>query len=260
MKEVLNSTFSYTFKYPVWQTVIGFPTNILGIEVRGEGFDEVSYYLFDTDLNELSPLTLNLDDPWWSRLAAISNGNIVLQEYSGEGNPEVKRVEIFNSGKKVAENNEVQFDYIDLTNGSLVFNSRNDDKNQFIFDHHENKFIPGDDDYNQKQAEGLIFPVQYPEGTEYFNDINEFLSLKSIKPCVGAVEYLETERFILISGYERIDKFFKHKLYIFDEEGSLLKEILLEKAGKGLSKDPYFIFNGKLFVIEDKNTISIYAV
>ncbi|MCX2745807.1 hypothetical protein OO013_18130 [Mangrovivirga sp. M17] len=262
MKQAPKSTFSYTFKFPVWQTVVSSDGKSLGIEARGEGLDDVEFFQYNILTEKIYPIEVKIPDKWWLRLMFLSDEYFIFHEYKGEGNPEVSRSLIVGKdGEIIDEFENMIYFGTDSGKDKFLFTESGNEEDSILYDPKTRKLT------KERSAEEITesnyeiqFPAQYHQGTEYFDDVNEFLETKDIKSSIGAVEYLETESLILISGYNKIGKLFSHKLFIFDEEGNLLKEILLESAGKGLTKEPYFIMNGKLFVIEDKNTISTYEV
>ncbi|QCK16088.1 hypothetical protein [Mangrovivirga cuniculi] len=263
MKQAPKSTFSYTFKFPVWQTVISSDGKSLGIEARGEGLDDVDFFRYDIKNENIIPIEVKLPDKWWLRLMFLSDKYYVFHEYKGEGNPEVARsLVIGRKGEIIDEYEDMIFNGSISGSDTFVFTESGGDEDSFLYDPQSRELLKDNESFGKitGRTSEIQFPTQYHQGSEYFDDVNEFLETKNIKSSIGAVEYMETESFILISGYNKIGKLFNHKLFIFDEEGNLLKEILLESAGKGLTKEPYFVMNGKLFVIEDKNTISTYEV
>ncbi len=98
-------------------------------------------------------------------------------------------------------------------------------------------------------------PSIYEPGSDYFRTVNEFLGLEL--PC--ACEYLEIDRKIILSYYLRSGKEFERYLLMLEDGKKALKE-LQDTQMKGFASGSFFVVNGKLIFVKNRNEIFVYAL
>ncbi len=101
----------------------------------------------------------------------------------------------------------------------------------------------------------IIQPSIYEPGSEYFKTVGEFLGLEL--PC--ACEYLEIDRKIILSYYLRSGKEFERYLLLLEEGKKVFKE-LQDTQMKGFASGSFFVVNGLLIFIKNRNEIFVYAI
>ncbi len=101
----------------------------------------------------------------------------------------------------------------------------------------------------------IIQPSIYEPGSGYFKTVREFLGLDL--PC--ACEYLEIDRKIILSYYLRSGKELERYLLVL-QEGKKAMKVLQDNQMNGFASGSFFVVNGRLIFIKNRNEIFVYAI
>ncbi|MDQ3290908.1 MAG: DUF4905 domain-containing protein [Bacteroidota bacterium] len=114
--------------------------------------------------------------------------------------------------------------------------------------------------FNQQRTNSCKYPVHYPANSEHFALVSQFIFSRSGRQAQGAIDYLETEKFLIL-GYHELatENKWRNFLGVYSAvDGLLLFEEVLMDSGSGLSQDSFFIMNNTLLYIKEKNTLVGY--
>jgi len=96
-------------------------------------------------------------------------------------------------------------------------------------------------------------PFLYEYDTAFHQTIKEFLGLDLPLAC----EYYEKEANIIISYYLRSKERFSRFL-LFLKEGKKVCKIVQDREMKGFSSGAFFVFDGQVIFVKDRNEICFY--
>ncbi len=102
---------------------------------------------------------------------------------------------------------------------------------------------------------GITIPFVYEPGSDYFKTVVDFLGLEL--PC--ACEYLEFEKKIILCYYLRSGKEFERYLLVL-EDGKKVSKELLDTRMKGFASGSFFVLNGMLIFIKNRNEIFVCTI
>ncbi|NJO02062.1 MAG: hypothetical protein HC880_10525 [Bacteroidia bacterium] len=102
------------------------------------------------------------------------------------------------------------------------------------------------------------YPSHYPEGSEYFRQVADFLAQRLELSAVKAVDYLEYDYLILISYFLEKNSLLYNKLLILDNEAEILLHETINQGLMGIALDTFFIYKKNLIFIRNKQEIINY--
>ena len=108
---------------------------------------------------------------------------------------------------------------------------------------------------NEKQE-----PLAFFQDNEYFPAISTYL-----QQCVGhhpvqRVEYLETDRYLLVSYFVPNGKLLDNFLLVTDHNGGLILHQCLNREQKGMSTGTFQVSHGFLSFVQDRNRMVVYQL
>jgi len=98
-------------------------------------------------------------------------------------------------------------------------------------------------------------PELYPEGTEAFDRVAQFLQTDII---LGA-EYLETSDKFILAYHQRKDRRYQRKIAIYKGR-SILMEKIQDKELSGFAPGSFFTYQKRMIFVIDKKEINIYEI
>jgi hypothetical protein len=112
---------------------------------------------------------------------------------------------------------------------------------------------------NNTEGEELNVSM-YREGEENFSWVGQFISKKLQKSISGLVEYVESERLIVISYYIRASDAFINECAFFDVAGDVLAiETLASKADQ-LALNTFLIQDQTVVMIKERKEVIFYEL
>lgn len=249
----LQKIFSHTFRHKIWQIRLVSGTDDIIIEERNEGIPEVKYFIYRS--GEPMRVVYPRGMEWWSTLLLANKDIILTRSYGEEGNPENAGLIAFSmgDGHKLWELSNTAFQ----EEGTAVMAVTHEGEKWLIDPLSGNK-APGSIDLIPLQNKTLTYPFRYMKSTPYFETVGTFIERKFGQVSVHAIEYLEIQEKMIISGYSIREGSLINFLYVVDNKGNtLLQDILGEKL-KGISENTFFVFNGNLIFVNSRNQFFEY--
>lgn len=116
-------------------------------------------------------------------------------------------------------------------------------------------------DFEKKRTATGYFPVHHPAGSAHFTLLRQFILSRSGREAVGAVDYLETEDYLVVGYYEPTTTgTWQHILGVYAlASGALLFEEVLTANGMGLSTQAFLVVKNTLLFIQERNTLVGYS-
>lgn len=250
----LEPDFSLPFQTDVWE--IRQAGERLLITARDSEALEVTFSLFDLNKRAFLWQQLAFEESWWISAYQFTGSFVIFQTYNDTQDIESRTAFAFDVAKEEAlwsieevklqqVNNQVirytteagESALIEIATGALV-----------------------DEAGVSDQLESGAFPLHYEAESKHCETLNKFLQKKCGTSFVGGIDYLEYENFILISGNSREEDTYSLHLFVFDVEGNLLLQEIMENDLKGLASGTFFIVNQALIFVKEKREIVFYQL
>lgn len=253
----LSQHFEIEVEGFVWKQFIDPSQNHLILEVRNADLHQVSFHVIELETGKLIHSIFPEEETWWIGIQEVINGKIIAHAYESEQSPIHKGVTIYESKSATVlwENHEVYFYQkeehtiwvntseqtflqLDLSNGEVL-------KTQ--------KEIPS---VAISSKELVQLPLNYSEENTHFNTISEFLKQLQGVQAVKTIEYWESFNRIVISYYicdeeEKLENY----LLVLSIDGEILFQDCLELALSGIGMDTFYVYQEKLFFIQEKRKL-----
>lgn len=258
----LQLNFSHRFEGVIWNMVAGGENDPLVIEVRDMTTRQVAFSALNPDSGEFVWRDKTLEEPWWINLTLVNDGVVVFTIYLDTNNPDKKGILAYNGPDLTLIWWKNDFSVSALTSSALRgFSQKYGLKEQALELRTGNEIpIPADDRIVEPYM--LTKPIQYLEGTEYFDTVKTFLSKQLNLKVISALEYLETEKNMVISCYvadgDSLD--LANFLIVFSKKGECLLKEEISSRVKGIGFDTFFVLRNNLIFIKDKNELVSYRI
>ncbi len=260
MNHLEKKSFLFEDNYLVWKIIKAKDDNLLVVELRNPAELYTAFVCIDLNKQEILWDDLAFEDTWSISISGMNSEYLFFTEFTDGQIPEAKAVFSISLETKemgwylentifeavtdeyvlLKENIDGEFQNIciDKNTGESIENSI-DLSSIDLFDSH------------------IEFPLQYEEGSDYFNTVNEFMHNKKGISITKACDYLEWNSYIIIAYYQNTEnKALNNYIIILNKMGKVLFEDQLGKGLKGIASESFFIAEEKLIYIKDKREIS----
>ncbi|WP_266205016.1 DUF4905 domain-containing protein [Pontibacter kalidii] len=256
----------------MWRIRLDSSTGCLALEVRDPDLLLTRFYTLDTHTCTLAELELPQAKAWWQGLEDAEYGQVYLHGYGNRQLGQHKGIAAFSeAGRgKVWEAEEMAF-YGIAASGVLAYNPQQPALPLLALNPQTGK--PTGITYSQQQAaeevarhsqtrlHNSLYPVLYREGEVYFEQVQAFLQEQLQVRPVQALEYAETENWLVVSFYTTgAEGKLQNELAVFDLEGKLHQKMKIGSDLNGFGSDTFFIFNHKLYYILNKVILQVFQL
>lgn len=261
MNETLIFNFSHRFPGIVWNTITAPDEPVLIIEDRDPVRKQVLFSALNFNTNTFLWRDKPLEETWWVNASAVTCGIILFTVYLDTNNPDKKGILAYSLQDMSLTwwNNDFSISSI---KGDLIvgFTSKTGLK-ELILDVRTGKERTLQEDSGNAPALPIPLqkPLQYGEGMEYFETVKTFLGNQLNLTAVSALEYLETDRNIVISFYSE-EGGLANYLLVISKEGEILLKEKLDWPVKGIGMDTFFILGNALFFVKNKVELVSYTI
>jgi hypothetical protein len=248
--------FSLPFPGTVWSLTAYPPRNVILIEVRDKVEKQVSFWALDYATGEFLWRNRKLEEPWWVNISGVYADVILFTLYLDSNNPDKKAVVAYSllEFRLLWWNNDFSIGSIgDVVHG---FTSKLGLKEMRLDILTGN--VSGNAD-REKQKSDIQRPVQYAEGTDYFETIRIFLADRLNFSAVDSFEYLETDSHIFISCYEKQNELANY-LIVLSLDGEIVLKEILDSPVQGIGLDTFFVIQRSLFFVKNKTDLVSYTL
>lgn len=262
MVSILELNFSHRFDGVIWNMVAGGKSDPFLIEVRDVAAKRVSFSALDADTGEFLWRDKMLEEPWWLNLTLVNDGVVLFTVYLDTNNPDKKGVLAYGAANLdlIWWNND--FSVSSLSTSALCGYSHKYGMKEVTVEMRTGKEITVIDDGTVIEPYQLQKPLQYVEGTEYFGTVKTFLSKQLNLDVVSALEYLETEKCMVISCYlaNARSHDLANFLIVFSKAGECLLKEEISSRIKGIGFDTFFVLRNNLIFTKNKNELVSYRI
>lgn len=253
----LSQHFEIEVEGFVWKQFIDPLQNYLILEVRNADLHQVSFHVIQLETGNLIHSIFPKEETWWIGIQEVINGKIIAHAYESEQSPIHKGVTIYDSKSATVlwENQEVYF-YQKEENIIWVSTSEQEFLQLEISDGKvlkTQKEIP----FIITSSEELVeLPLNYSEENTHFKTIFDFLKQLQGVEAVKTIEYWESLNRIVISYYicdekEKLENY----LLVLSIDGEILFQDCLDVELSGIGMDTFYVYQEKLFFIQEKRKL-----
>jgi hypothetical protein len=256
----LDFNFSHSFEGIVWSTLVVPDGDIILLEVRYQERKAVTFSALDYQRNTFLWRDMKLDEPWWVNLSAASQGVMLFTIYLETNNPDKKGILAYAlvSQKLLWWSND--FSILRVWGDKVSGMTMKWGTKEVVLDLLTGKEITGErPEPGSTATPKAVKPLQYIDGTPYFETVKTFLGQKLNLLPVLSLEYLEHNTLIFISYYVMEDGLANY-LLVLSGEGDLLLKEKIDSQLKGIGLDTFFILDGCVFFVKNKVELVSYKI
>lgn len=247
MKDNLAFDFSFDVTGQIWQVAVDELSGNIGVEVRAEADQDISFLVFQTSTLTVSDYFTIDETDWWTTLVRIKEDFLFLDKYEDQQDPTKKTLLIFDSSSCTLVRKITDFQIVEFSDQGLVGQIKNNGDADSIIIYSDLGIRTGN-----SQSESVVFyPLFYPETSETFTLASEYLK----KELALGVEYFEQGETIIISYYQRSGSKFE-RLLVLIESGHEVFHELIDESLTGYASGAFFIANEYLIFITNGNQIN----
>jgi hypothetical protein len=262
--------FSILFDGTIWNILPDEAQQRLLIETRNADLQQAEVYSLDLQKEELLPLLpLPAGIHWWLGLEAACEGIAILHTYANEQDPGHTGVYGYDMGTGEALWQNTNVSYLgskpgqvlvqDITSRQVVLLSSTGGQ-VLQTSTPESELISSFEAYRQDRYKIPRFPLHYPAKHAYFEPVSHFIKIKTGHTAIEGADYLETDRYIIISYYTLEDTTLANRLLVTDTAGSIVLQDILALNLIGIGTDTFFILDQLLLFIKNKNELYSYVL
>ncbi len=275
-KKLINllPAFIQTFPSPIWQIKIDEISGLAAVEVKDPTNLITSYSIISLETGAFLLEGFRAKELWWSGLEFFHDNILYLHGYTGSKTGNHKGIQAYQSttGELRWQNQEVSF--VGFTDAGLWVQPVLSETNEFLNLLHlltgeilqtgipfaeAQKYITN---FHKNKDNSFYTPNQYPETNPYFKDLSQLIIHKTKDKPVLSIDYCETNR-NFVTGYytnQRDNGNYNYSLIIFDGEGKVLLEDIIETNLTGIGSDNFFIFRETLILIKNRKALHGYPL
>jgi hypothetical protein len=262
LNDKLRPNFSHVFNGIVWNSIASCDDHLIILEVRNLEEKRVTFSALEYKTNTFLWRDRALEESWWVNASAIRDGIILFTIYLDTNNPDKKGVLAYSCSDLtlVWWNNDFAISHF-VPGGVTGFTSRTGLK-EVTLSIASGRPVPQHATAEPFVDSSLKKPVQYVEGTEYFDTVRTFLSNQLNLQADSALEYLETDRFIFVSFYSKSGNAasLANFLLVLSLGGDVLLRETIGEEVTGIGLDTFFLLEDFLFFVKNKSELVSYRI
>lgn len=265
MVDKLQQILHYAAAGQVWKMTLDETGGRLYIAVRNEEAHEVQFHAFDLNKAQLLWEGLSFENSWWTELHEVAGNVMIFSTMHDSQNPS-ERTWFGLDGEEHHLLWQMDDFYFEQA-GAEVFCgwSRSDEEAKRCFyrliDGEEigNKALPLE---KNSPAENIpvSFPLHYSEESPHFATFGRYIRHFLQAEPRGAVDYLELEHRLILSGYVGVGKKLENFLLVLNKEGEQLHYDTLGTELPGIASDTFMVWDKLLIYVKHKNELHGYAL
>lgn len=257
---MLQFNFSHRFEGVVWNMLVYPQQDVLLLEIRNADQKVVSFSALNYAENLFLWNNRKLDEAWWISLSAVEAGVVLFTVYLDKNNPDKKALMAYSLSNLELKwwNNDFAVGAVE-GNQVMGFTSRLGLQEKALDLHSGKEIARASGSVKHVAKELILKPVQYLEGTAYFDTVKVFLADRLNFSALSSLEYLETDSCIIVSGYTEENGLVNY-LLVLSRKGDLLFKEKINGPVKGIGFETFFVLGGCLFFVQNKVELVSYKL
>ena len=246
----------------IWKVRCDAARSLIALETRQKEKLQASFQVMDASSGYILLSNFKTEERWWVGLEEFCNGILLLHGYgkkqengehlglqaieasTGETlwqNPELTYLGLLSETELLALNATGEVQIVALATGKSQTFSGSFPAAQKAMQ-----------DFTTQRSNALQLPIPYLPADPHYQLLQDFIFQKTGKAAEKTIEYLETEKVIVLSFYSEKDSVLANFLVVYSTAGEMQAEVCLQEKSAGIGMDTFFIFAGKLFYIQEK--------
>lgn len=252
--------FSYNFNGLIFKILPDIILPFIAIEVRNLQVKEVSFAVVNYQKGELLFEGLGLEETWWVGISGLRNGKLFFHQFADKEYPEPQALLVADVlaqaliwGKKGSYLEEL------TANGALVSILEHGQKRYQLLDIESGNLVKEITDSNEvtyQEPQNMTFPIQYEQGSPYFDTVAQFLKQKLDVVASKQIDYCEFGDKIIISYTTDNQRF----LLILNSAGEMLFHQSILQESQGLGMESFFIKADYLICVAERQHLLIFKL
>ncbi|BDD03315.1 DUF4905 domain-containing protein [Aureibacter tunicatorum] len=268
----MKSKLQYESPGLIWNSVMDPDQGLMVLEERDQANMEMTFSCIDLLNDKVLFEGLLFEDSWNLGINALMGNLMIMHKYKDADNPIVEKVFAYDINKEAILWEAENFGIERVSEDSLIgYFEREGEHFPHVLD-----IMTGEAEYLDDQAykEALIgaakkgaekmdeslaqYPLHYTEENDHFETFRKFIEQKmGLKP-EKAVDYLETDTWLILSFYTIKGNGLDNILLVLDKDGNVLLNTLINANSKGIAFDPFFVYQNKLIFVRDRGELCIF--
>ena len=258
MERKLLPIFSHAFQGKIWNIVAETHGKQLLLEVRNESDFSTIFFVYDHARHSLTITDLSFDENWWIGASHFDRDIVVFHIFPESENPDQKEFFAFN-----LQDQQILWHQKDLSivefEGDSFLAIKNEETQRFDL----TTGHPVTDVNTQDKTMGenifLKYPFHYPQGTDHFNTVQQFLSELGQSNLQRGVDYFEANGVVILAWYTGGTKL-ANDLMVMDMNKNVLLHEQIGHDLKGISDRSFFVYHDTLIFVKDNTDFLSYQL
>lgn len=250
---------------------------LLVLEIRSLDHRTAKFAAIDLQQKKLLWHDLLFKEDWWIGMSAIKDGSILFYTYENDQNPVPTSYFLYSidKGDIIWESSDFNFIAI-VDEGILGYTDSEGSMQKLLLDGSTGRphsvtnasaeGLHKSEDIEKKGNKTSSYPFHYPEQSDNFNTIEEYLKHSHAINPVKAIDYLEIRNLIVISYYlynevsQKDNKLLDNFILVLDTEGNKLLNIKIDENLQGIGLGIFFVVKNQLIFSRNKSEIISYQI
>lgn len=265
MSKTLTQIFHHKFEGNIWKIHPSNTEKIIVLEIRNASTHRTTFACLDLDSCSFLWQDFELHESWWLGLAKIYDKKMFFYLYPEIQKPKPQEILVVDLMSRQTLWHSKKHQFLGIENGKVV--GMRAEKSDYVFDFLDietGALIEEKSDFANlptvQLSNTMLFPNNYRINTPYFDTVSQFIQkTQNIEP-IWAIDYLEYEKYIIISYFFEKNIFISNNLLILDANAQILLNQCINEPLEGVIQDSYFIIHQILIFIKNKHEIIAYQL
>jgi hypothetical protein len=262
--------FSLNLEGMIWKIRYDASRSLIALETRQKEQLQASFQVINAISGDVLLRDLKTEERWWVGLEECCNGILLLHGYGKkQENGEhlgLQAIEVI-SGKTIWQNPELTFIGL-LSETELLSLNASGAVQKVVLATGKSPALSESfpeaqkaiQDFTARRSNAVQLPVPYLPTDPHYKLLQDFIFQKTSKAAENTIEYLETERSIVLSFYSEKDSVLANFLVVCSAAGEVQAEVCLQEKSAGIGMDTFFIFADELFFIQEKSALGAISL
>jgi hypothetical protein len=237
---------------PIWRMEIDSATSIIFLEVRNTEDKKVSFTAIDIQTGTVNFKELSTAERWLTGIEAAYDGVLLIHNYQSGNGPVHKGLIAVDggSGQTLWSNYTVAFDHMSV-NGPVVYNTQIQPKRLSLADIKTGIVLRAYEQVIDREADNLIVAAQLLPA--------QFLSTLAllVEAYGNTVHYMEYNSYRIVSLHTILAEQLEQRLYIFDANGNVVYQDLLQGHIQKLQPEAFVLHKHKLIYLKNRSELIV---
>lgn len=248
---------SFDFAAPIWEMQAW--QHLLLITTKDQDQLATRFSLLDTQKNQLIFEEIGFEEEWWISIFLFNGKQVLFQVYDDTQDIEQRSVFCLEieSMEVLWAVDGVRLQQVNPFTIKINGGASTDESS--LIEVASGTEVKEPVEFKTPER-NQIDPQVFNTESEHYSLLVNFLEARGIKVPIGGLEYLEYAGLIFIAANFKSKDTYSLQLFVYDEEGESLANILLENEMSGLGVGAFFILDQALIFVKEKYQLKICSL